>query len=141
MMKKQKGITLISLTIYIIGLTFVLSIIAVVSSYFYKNVDTTNKQIEPLTEYTKFTSFFTEFIEDNDTKVLECGEDYIVFNNGVQYTYVQANKGIYYNKVKICRDVRMCTFEYNGQNGKGKIILKIKIGNSDIKTTEYTLKN
>ena len=139
MMKKQKGITLISLTIYIIGLTFILSIIAVVSSYFYKNVDTTNKTIEPLTEYTKFTSFFTEFIEDNDTKVLECGENYIVFNNGVQYTYVQANKGIYYNKVKICRDVRMCEFEYN--EGQKKIILKIKIGNSEIKNMVYNLKN
>ena len=59
-MRSEKGITLISLIIYVIALTIVIGIIAVISGYFYKNVATASVDVEPMVEYTKFNSFFSE---------------------------------------------------------------------------------
>ena len=57
-MKSEKGITLISLIIYVIALTIVIGIVAVISGYFYNNIATSSEDIEPMVEYTKFNSFF-----------------------------------------------------------------------------------
>ena len=70
-MKSEKGITLISLIIYVIALTIVVGIIAVISGYFYDNIDTSSEDIEPMVEYTKFNSFFSEEVNYVGIKVLD----------------------------------------------------------------------
>jgi len=57
-MKSQKGITLISLTIYIIALAIVMAVVAVVSNFFYSSINASKAKIDPMTEYVKFNSFF-----------------------------------------------------------------------------------
>ena len=112
-MKSQKGITLISLTVYIIVMMIVVAIVAVVSGYFYTNINAVSDRANPLTEYTKFNSFFAEEANQKNRKILECKtkfkenneakrveNSYIVFDNGVQYTFIAENRGIYRNKVK-----------------------------------------
>ena len=140
-MKSEKGVTLVSLIVYVIVMTIAVAIVALVSSYFYSNIDVNNTSLEPLTEYTRFNSFFTDEMNRQTIRVLECKDNYIVFDNEVQYTYIPENKGIYRNKVKICRGVEECKFEYKIENGKNVIILNIKIGDETVKTTKYTLKN
>lgn len=140
-MKSQKGITLISLTVYIIAMVIVVAIISVISTYFYTNTNSLSDTINPLTEYTKFNSFFSDEANHSNIKILECKGDYIVFDNGVQYTYITENKGIYRNKAKICKDVEKCTFEREIKNGKNVVIVTIKIGTAEEKKVEYTLKD
>lgn len=141
-MKSQKGITLISVTIYIIVMVIVVAMVSVISSYFYSNIHGASDTINPLTEYTKFNSFFTDEVNHSNIKILECGENgnYIVFDNGVQYTFVSENKGIYRNKVKICKEVESCTFDYQIQNGKNVVVVKLKIGTDKERNVTYTLK-
>ena len=149
-MKSEKGITLISLIIYVIALTIVIGIIAVISGYFYKNIATTSENVEPMVEYTKFNSFFSEEVNYRGIKVLDCqsttGDNgkietsYIVFDNGVQYTYISANKGIYRNKVKIARGIDECTFEYKVENAKDIVNVSFKAKKLNNPMT-YTLKN
>lgn len=140
-MKSQKGITLISLTIYIIVMTIVIAVIAVISTYFYKNTHSLSDKIDPLTEYTKFNSFFTDEVNHNQIKILECKEDYVVFDNGVQYTYVAENQSIYRNKVKITKEVEKCKFERKIKNGKDVVTITLKIKDSPERIIDYTLKN
>ena len=140
-MKTQKGVTLVSLIVYVIAMTIAVTTLSVISSYFYKNIDTTNKNINPLTEYTTFNSFFTEEINHDSIKVLECKENYIVFDDEVQYTFVPENRGIYRNKVKICHNVESCSFSYTQRNGKNVVTVNMKIENGDEKNVEYTIKN
>lgn len=140
-MKSQKGVTLISLTVYIIVMVIVVAIVSVISTYFYTNVDTISNTINPMTEYTKFNSFFLEEVNQSNIKVLECGQDYIVFDNGVQYTFVAENRGIYRNKVKIANDVESCTFEYKIKNGKNVVAVNLQIGTAEARNVEYTLAN
>ena len=70
----------------------------------------------------------------------EDGQNYIIFSNGVQYTYVPENRGIYRNKVKICKNIDECAFTETIENGKNIIQVTYKSGNKQ-KTTKYTLKN
>lgn len=139
-MKNEKGVTLISLTVYIIVMALVIGIVAIISTFFYKNVRNVSQTVDPITEYTKFNSFFTQETNNSDIRILECENDYIVFDNGIQYTFIKENKGIYRNKVKICRGIDDCTFTNKIQNGKNVIEVTIQAENQQ-KTTKYTLNN
>lgn len=138
-MKSEKGVTLISLTIYIIVFTIVMAVIGIVTGAFTKNIQKTNFFTDPLTEYTAFNSYFSEDVNHKGVKILECTKDYVVFDNGVQYTYIPENKGVYRNKVKIARNVEFCSFLGDTKNGKPIIIVNFKAGDN-VKTTTYTLK-
>lgn len=144
-MKSQKGITLISLTVYVIVMAIVVGVIAIISTFFYNNINDTNADINPITEYTKFNSFFSDEINHTNIKILDCGttedgQNYIVFDNGVQYTYIPENQGIYRNQVKIANGISNCTFTRSIQNGKDIVEVVFEAGNRTRETT-YTLKN
>ena len=146
-MKSQKGITLISLTIYIIVIVILVGMMSIVSRYFYSNVDDISNNVEPLTEYTKFSSYITDDINHDNIEVLECkteddgNSSYIVFNNGAQYTFLKRNKSIYRNKVKICRWVENCVFENSVKDGKNMVTILVKLENMETKNMQFILKN
>lgn len=143
-MKSQKGITLASLSIYIIAMIVVIGIIATISNFFYKNVKDVNIEIDPITEFTTFNSYFSDEVNHQNLKVVKCvsnqNENYIVFSNGVQYTYIPENKGVYRNKVKINRNVTNCNFEEKIENGKTIITVNFQAGEQN-RTINYTLAN
>lgn len=144
-MKSQKGITLISLTVYVIVMAIVVGVVAIISTFFYSNINDTNVDINPITEYTKFNSFFSDEVNHANIKILDCdttndGQNYIVFDNGVQYTFIPENQGVYRNQVKIAKGVTNCTFTRNIQNGKDVVEVVFEAGNRTRETT-YTLKN
>lgn len=139
-MKSQKGITLISLTIYIIAMVIVIAVIAIISTFFYSNLSSATEQVNPSIEYTKFSSFFTDEVNHSNIKILECKNNYIAFDNGVQYTFVPENKGIYRNKVKIAREITMCKFSTMIENGKNMVKVSIDIEGKTRDST-FVLKN
>ena len=94
-MKSEKGVTLISVTIYVIVMTLLVAIISVITNYFYKNVELNSKQEEINNQYTKFISYFTEEVNKENNKILEINTEYsdlenkisyIIFSSGNQYT-------------------------------------------------------
>ena len=144
-MKSQKGITLISLTIYVIVMAIVVGVVAIISTFFYSNMSGTEQDFDPITEYTKFNSFFSDEANHSNIKVLECGttengQNYIVFDNGVQYTFIPENQWIYRNHVKIANGVTNCTFTRNIKNGKDVVEVLFQAGDRTRETT-YTLTN
>ena len=52
--KNQKGITLVSLMVYLIGLIAIIGIVAVLTSFYSKNVATMNDTSEVNSEFNKF---------------------------------------------------------------------------------------
>ena len=104
-------------------MAIVVGVVAIISTFFYSNMSGTEQDFDPITEYTKFNSFFSDEANHSNIKVLECGttengQNYIVFDNGVQYTFIPENQGIYRNHVKIANGVTNCTFTRNIKNGK-----------------------
>ena len=136
-MKSEKGITLISVTIYVIVMAIVIGIIAVISGFFYKSIDGVDETV-PAQEFTEFNRYFSDEINRSGVSINSCGSDYIVFNNNVEYTFVAGNKGIYRNGVKICRDIDSCTFTKGNENGKTTITVEIMVSGR-VMTTTYAL--
>lgn len=143
-MKSEKGITLISLTIYVIAMAIVVGVIAIISTFFYSNMEDTDNIVSPMTEYTKFNSFFSDEINHEGIEVVSCGttdnrQNYIVFSNEVQYTYIEANRAIYRNKVKIAKEIDNCEFAIDTNNGKRVVKVEFEAGGK-IRENTYTLK-
>ena len=156
-MQTEKGITLISITIYIIVMLIIVSIITVLTSYFYKNVDIRSINEDLNQQYTKFNSYFIREVNKKGNKIVDIysvskskseketlennsnQQNYIVFSSGNQYTYIPENEGIYMNKVKIAQNITGCTFIANKEaNGKTTVTVIIQ-GNNFEKETTYTL--
>lgn len=147
-MKNEKGITLVSLLIYVIAMLVTITIISVMTSYFYQNIDVSNDKYTSITEYTRFNSYFSEEVNRKNNHVLEIvsnepessNQNFVAFSSGNQYTFVPQNKAIYQNNVKIASGVDLCQFENKIINGKEAIKTTIKIGDME-KTIEYILQN
>ena len=163
-MKNQKGVTLISLTIYVIALTVIIAMLSVISTYFYKNVNDTQDDITPLTEFTNFNSYFTTDANTTHVTYLTTGTEseysYVALVNEdtlevIKYIYVPQDKTIYRDKKKekkgnkatitVARNVTECTFsklpeEKQTNNSKTKFEIILKVGNTE-KTYNYSLNN
>lgn len=154
-MKSEKGITLTSLIIYVIVMLIVISVIALITTYFYNNVNKIGEKTDPAKEYTKFNSYFTEEVNKKGCKVIECKKssdlknNYIIFDGGIQYTYIfdeENQKGnVYKDNVKICENIFDMYFEnkiIDEAEGKEQIIVHYKTEKNTLdKTTKFTLVN
>ena len=138
-MKSEKGITTISLIIYVIVLSIVIGMVAIISGAFMDSIDEADMHIDPIEEYTTFNSYFSEEVNHPGLEVVQCQDDYILFSNGVQYSFISQNRGIYKDKVKICRNIDSCSFSQSIKNGKTVITVKFNIEGQK-RTTNYTLK-
>lgn len=135
-MKSEKGITLTSLIIYIIAMLVVVSTIAVMTKYFYGNLNYLTNKNQASKEYTSFNSYFTDEINAQENSVIYCEESIIIFNSGNQYTF--KDNSIYMNKINICNNVESCQFIYDDAD-KTKVTVKINIAGKNYNNV-YTLK-
>ena len=156
-MQTERGVTLISATIYIIVMLIIVTIITVLTSYFYKNVDIHSATQNLNQQYTKFNSYFTEEVNKKGNKILDIQspiklndeeaevqnnvkkQNYIIFSSGNQYTYIPKNKGIYMNKVKIAQNITGCIFTTNKEENGKTTIMVIMQGENFERKTSYTL--
>ncbi len=147
-MKSERGVTTISVTIYIIAMLLAVTIIGMLTGFFYKNVDISSNTDDINKQYTKFNAYFTEEVNISGNTVVEMqvkdeGTEnelsFIVFSSGNQYTFIKQNKGIYFGHTKIATNIEEFKFEKQENNGKTTITVKIVAENLD-RTTTYTLK-
>lgn len=143
-MKSEKGVTLISILIYVIAMIIIVAIMTSLTGYFYNNIDIDTESQDTNKQYTKFNSFFTEEINKSGNIVIESNTEsenpYIVFADKNQYTFIKQNKAIYLNQVKIATNIEKCTFETKIKNGKNMITITMETGDFK-KTTEYTIRD
>lgn len=147
-MKNQKGVTLISLIIYIIVLTIIISILSLVSQSFFNNIKYITEKGKYVSEYNKFNMYFIKDVKNNKN-ILECTKSRVILEDGTVYTYESEEQSIYRNKVKICNNISACNFTKTETNSKEtgnikKYIIKVEMlikGSKNLKTTnEYVLK-
>lgn len=148
-MQSEKGITLVSVIIYVIAMLIIVSVITVLTSYFYRNVDINSVSENLNQQYTRFNTYFTEEVNKKGNKILATGENesttgnapqkYIVFSSGNQYTYIPANKAIYVNNITIGENIEDCIFEEIKEDNKTKVKVTIKGENNFQKITTYAL--
>lgn len=107
-MKSQKGVTLIALVIYVIVLTIVVSILAMISSFFFSNVNFVKEQANYAPEFNKFNMFFIQDVKQN--KNLTITGNVVKFEDGTEYTFNLDQKAIYRNGKAIAKNVQAAVF-------------------------------
>jgi len=136
----NKGVTLISVIIYVLVMTIVVGIIATITSFFYANVVTLEEGINGETEFSKFNIFFLEDTKVSGNTVTDIDQNgsYIVFKNGNKYSFL--GDGIYLNKVKLSKNISSCEFEVirNYDKTSVKVLITVEDNNNQY-IKEYML--
>jgi len=148
--RSKKGITLVSLTIYIIVMLIVVSIVSTISLYFYNNVLNVDDDSQNLAEFNKFNMYFLEETKKAGNMVVSVetnGEgtskktSQIRFSNDEVYTFIKQDEAIYKGKARICENVKDCTFTTELVDGKEVVNVNLIIGNENEfnQTVEYVV--
>ena len=145
-MKQEKGITLTSLIIYMILLTFAVSMLAMISDMFFNNTKYITESGKYISEFNKFNMYFIEDAKKNKN-TYEVSDHQITFEDGTVYTYYESpDNSIYRNKVKICTNIIYCKFTKTEQkqNNITKNLIQVHIAIKSSKLfevkNEYTLR-
>lgn len=115
-MKKQNGITLVSLVVYVIVMIIVLTTISLIINQFYENNDTIEADTQEIIEFNKFNTYFLKEMKLQGNAIDSIAENYILFKSGNSFSF--NNNNIYYNNVEICNNVEKLTLQ-QGKNGDG----------------------
>lgn len=116
-MKKEQGITLTALVIYVIVMIIAIGVISTIINQFYKNTNSIEADTKEILEFNKFSTYFLKEVKIKGNKVDTIISDkYILFETGNSFS-LSGNK-IYYNNVEICNEVESLTI-LQGKNGDG----------------------
>ena len=166
-MKSQKGVTMISLIIYVASFMAITAVVAGITTFFYNNVEIMDTSIGSNSQYNKLNLYMlneckkdgaTLFawkntdttISDADTpNNLENLTDenkatntFITFEDGNgnknSFIYVASEKNLYYNSIKLCENVNNFKFKINYSTGKTVLNIFINIDGTTF-TTDYVV--
>lgn len=138
-MKSQKGITMVSLIIYIIVMIIVIYVMSSIISNFYKNTDAVRGNVEEVVKFNKFNNYFLKEVKSKNNEVDSLNNSYILFSSGNSFSI--SNNVIYYNNIEICDEVEEMNITF-GKNGDevDKSIISVNICfESFSKTINYKL--
>lgn len=131
-MKKEKGVTLTGLVIYILFFSMALALTVNISSRVYGQLGKVNNNSISSEEFNKFN---TEFVQDIKSQKFTSaakngteGSTHLILPNGVNYTYISSEKAIYRNKEKIATNISSFTAIPTTKNGKNAVRVEISTG-------------
>ena len=143
-MKSNKGITIISLLIYLIVLTIVIGTISTLMRYFYNNEKESYIAENSSGQYARLIAYITDDVNSGKITNVEVSTSDIQLtyndNSIHQYQYID---GKIYNiigtnkKIEICSDVTSALFEYDSTNNK--ITINITM-NGNVYVDVFTVK-
>lgn len=107
-MKSQKGVTLATLTIYVIVASVVVIILAFLNANFFSQMSDLTTKTEVTNQYARFASFFVKDLKNSES-VKEYNDSEVLFANGVKYEIRKLENEdkyvIYRDSVKICENI------------------------------------
>ena len=146
-MKKEKGVTLIVLIMYIIIFTVTIGLLSYLSSYIYSNLDNIDSDSISSEEFNKFNINFVKDVKESKNAKIQNNDNEIIisFESGTNYTYKALEKAIYKDKEKIAINIVSFTAKKGSENNKDIIEVSIATGKDErypnySKTIKYVLK-
>lgn len=142
--KSQKGITMLSLVIYVACFVIVAGIIGGITYFFYNNTELLNSEAFSSTEYNKLNMYLVNESEEEGNSFVDFDDSSsmitLTFSNGNVYTFDSESNLLYFNKTCLCEDVQGLKVEVDYTTGKEVIKVKVDFSNKSY-TTSYTMNN
>ncbi len=149
-MKKESGITLVTLIVYLMIVSAILAALTNLSSHVYKNIDKLGSENLSAEEFNKFNVNFIKSVKSNKKATVTNNNQNVTieFDDGTTYNYINGENSIYKNKIKIAKNINYFTADVQNINNKNVIQVQIgtgkkdtAVGNNDFgKTINYVLK-
>jgi len=144
-LKSTKGITMITLVIYISCFVVIAGIVGSITVFFYSNTEILDDEISASSEYNKLNLFLAKESEYVDNKFkefyIENDISYLTFSNGNIYTFDKENGLIYYNEMCLCEFASDFNVTTDYTSGKEVINVLVKFDEDNISyRTSYTMK-
>ena len=120
-MKNEKGITLVSLIIYLIFLSFSISMLLIMTRDISFGTTSIYDSAQGVGSFNSFNTSFIQDVKSSESCKVEKdsnGNIRITLSNGSIYTYVTNEKTIYRNSIKISTNISEFEVTYNDESKK-----------------------
>ena len=126
--KNDRGVTLISLTIYVVLMLAVVAVMAGFKDNIDKTLKTMGEYASVVPEINKMHMYMLDEANIENNKILKRNSDgtYVEFTSGNKYLFSE-NK-VYKNSVRILTDVSNCTFEVGQENNNDVLYVNLEVG-------------
>ena len=126
--KNDRGVTLISLTIYVVLMLAVVAVMAGFKDNVDKTLKTMGEYASVVPEINKMHMYMLDEANIENNKILKRNSDgtYVEFTSGNKYLFSE-NK-VYKNSVRILSDVSNCTFEVGQENNNDVLYVNLEVG-------------
>lgn len=109
-MKNKNGITMVSLTIYVIVAGIVVLMLGFLNANFFSRITELTGQTNVSNQYSRFCSYFVRDLKNSDS-VTEYNKNEIKFSNGTTYEIrkLQGDNeayAIYRDSIKVCENIK-----------------------------------
>ncbi len=139
--KNDRGVTLISLTIYVVLMLAVVAVMAGFKDNVDKTLKTMGEYASVVPEINKMHMYMLDEANIENNKILKRNSDgtYVEFTSGNKYLFSE-NK-VYKNSVRILSDVSNCTFEIGQENNNDVLYVNLELddGKSVSKKLRYVM--
>ena len=123
-MKNEKGVTLVSLTIYVIVAGIVIVLLSFLNANFFSRIADLTNRTNVTNEYSKFCSAFIRDLKSSDS-VLEYNQNELRLSNGVVYEIRKQTTNsngdetyaIYKDSIKVCENIKPKRINISDVNG------------------------
>lgn len=145
--KKERGVTLTGLVLYVMIFTMILALLVTLSNYIFGNLNKVNNESISSEDFNKFNANFVKDVKESNNVVItsSSGNYTIVLSNGANYNYIKSENAIYKDYNKIAENI--CTFTAEKATKNNKIVAKVTIATGKDesnkvygKTINYVLK-
>ena len=129
-MRNEKGITIISLILYIILLTFAIAGMSAITSAFYSNINQVEADSKSSVAFAKINMVMLNDVKSEDAELIIDESSQYRLNLEVQgepVIYRIQNDALYRNNVKICDKIRSASFLAEKTDTKSTIIIDMTI--------------
>jgi len=141
-LKNNKGVTLVSLAVYVVLMLAVVAAVAAFKNNIDENIDSMGEYTSVVPEINKMNMYMLGETNIENNKVLKRNSDgtYIAFSSGNEYLFSDNN--LYKNSIKILTNINSCTFEVGKENNNDVLYVNFELGGDEVvdKTLKYVMK-
>ena len=140
-MKKERGITLVSLVMYVVVLTVVIELVMLFNGDFYPKIASLNEENILAENFDKFNLSFLKDVKESATaSIVQKNSDIVIaLSNGAHYYYVEQDGAIYREKIKIVDNINSFSVNYYSLSNKNILRVGIIFGENENKQFGRTI--
>lgn len=127
--RNTKGITLVSLVIYVVIMLMLIAIIAVFKNNIDENIDSMGEYTSLVPKINKVHMYMLDEVNLKNNKVLKRNSSgsYIEFSSGNSYMF--SDGSLYKNSVKVLSDIIDGSFQVETENNNEVLYVNLSLGN------------